>query len=228
MYKMCGNNVKLKFLFLWHLIAIICFLSINTSSSTYLKLNNNNHRIIDDSNANNDSSNDDDGSNNKEDNFVSGTEVERRMFSGLVYNKPTTTKTENADSNNNLRFQSLSVQQTSKERLAAIEKMKVGICACKFEDTISATKVTGEAGAGDCAPKTALCGFCMNAAYASYWNPAQDTCAQYFGPAKQVCEAVAGGASKAGEALEHLYKTYGPEFGATAVWCRHNGCCAAE
>ena len=68
----------------------------------------------------------------------------------------------------------------------------------------------------------------MNAAYASYWNPAQDTCAQYFGPAKQVCEAVAGGASKAGEALERLYKTYGPEFGATAVWCRQNGCCAAE
>ena len=143
-------------MFLWHLIAIICFLSINTSSSTYLKLNNNNHRIIDDSNANNDSSNDDDGSNNKEDNFVSGTEVERRMFSGLVYNKPTTTKTENADSNNNLRFQSLSVQQTSKERLAAIEKMKVGICACKFEDTISATKVTGEAGAG--VQWGALCG----------------------------------------------------------------------
>ena len=65
MYKMCGNNVKLKFLFLWHLIAIICFLSINTSSSTDLKLNNNNHRIIDDSNDNNDS-------NKKENNFVSG------------------------------------------------------------------------------------------------------------------------------------------------------------
>ena len=62
---MCGNNVKLKFLFLWHLIAIICFLSINTSSSTDLKLNNNNHRIIDDSNDNNDS-------NKKENNFVSG------------------------------------------------------------------------------------------------------------------------------------------------------------
>ena len=69
---MCGNNVKLKFLFLWHLIAIICFLSINTSSSTDLKLNNNNHRIIDDSNDNNDSSNDNNDSNKKENNFVSG------------------------------------------------------------------------------------------------------------------------------------------------------------
>ena len=59
----------------------------------------------------------------------------------------------------------------------------------------------------------------MIAAYASYWNPAQDTCAQYVLQAKQVCKAVAGGASKAGEALEHLYKTYGPEFGAIILLC---------
>ena len=44
----------------------------------------------------------------------------------------------------------------------------------------------------------------------------------------QVCDAVAGGAGKAAEDLEHLYKTYGPQFGATAVWCKQMGCCNAE
>ena len=166
-------------------------------------------------------------------NFVSGTEVERRMFSGLVYNSPKSPtvpakvkKLENKG--NNLRFQGLSLQEKTQQRAEAIEKMKLGVCACKFEDSVTPTKVMGEAERGFCAPKTAICGFCMNAAYVSYWNPSQDSCAQYIGEAKQVCEAVAGGASKAAEDLEHLYKTYGPQFGATAVWCKQMGCCNAE
>ena len=147
------------------------------------------------------------------------------MFSGLVYNSPKSPtvpskvkKLENKG--NNLRFQGLSLQEKTQQRAEAIEKMKIGVCACKFEDSITPTKVMGEAERGMCAPKTAICGFCMNAAYVSYWHPNQDSCAQYIGEAKQVCDAVAGGAGKAAEDLEHLYKTYGPQFGATAVWCK--------
>ena len=82
-------------------------------------------------------------------NFVSGTEVERRMFSGLVYNSKSPTvpskvkKLENKG--NNLRFQSLSLQEKTQQRAEAIEKMKIGVCACKFEDSITPTKVMGEA-----------------------------------------------------------------------------------
>ena len=162
-------------------------------------------------------------------NFVSGTEVERRMFSGLVYNSPKSHTVKKLENNgNNLRFQGLSLQQKTQQRAEAIEKMKIGVCACKFQDSVTPTKVMGEAERGVCAPKTAICGFCMNAAYVSYWNPSQDSCAQYIAEAKQVCDAVAGGASKAAEDLEHLYKTYGPQFGATAVWCKQMGCCNAE
>ena len=67
-------------------------------------------------------------------NFVSGTEVERRMFSGLVYNSPKSPtvpskvkKLENKG--NNLRFQGLSLQEKTQQRAEAIEKNE-NRCLC--------------------------------------------------------------------------------------------------
>ena len=135
-------NVRINLL-LYFIVATMCVMSIKTSSSTLIQANNNNRRIVDNSVG-------DDNTAavlalfaDKKENFVSGTEVERRMFSGLVYNSPNkkTEKSDGENNHNNLRFQSLSIQQTQQARLDAIHTMKVGICACKFEDTITETKI---------------------------------------------------------------------------------------
>ena len=106
---------------------------------------------------------------------------------------------------------------------AALQGMK-DMCSCKFADTTTETEPIGGRNA-KCAPKAAICGFCMNAAYAAYWNPDQDTCAQYMNEARDVCKKVAEGAQHAGPELGKLYQAYGPEFGASSVWCKSQSCC---
>ncbi len=106
------------------------------------------------------------------------------------------------------------------------QKMKIGGCKCDFLAGVSATKIVGST--AKCAPKTALCGFCMNAAWAAYWQPDVDSCQQYMMGAKGVCEDIASGAKAAKDDIGKLYEMYGPLFGASAVWCREQGCCNGE
>ena len=103
-------------------------------------------------------------------------------------------------------------------------KVKLGACACDYMADVSATKIVGST--PNCAPKVALCGFCMNAAWAAYWQPEQDTCQQYLMGANGVCKSIAEGAKAAKKEIGLLYEMYGPQFGASTVWCREQGCCA--
>ena len=105
----------------------------------------------------------------------------------------------------------------------AMKNMKA-ICSCNFADTTTETKPIGGYSA-QCAPKAAICGFCMNAAYAAYWSPGEDTCAQYLGEAQDVCYKVAAGTKQAGPEIGKLYEAYGPTFGASSVWCKSQSCC---
>jgi hypothetical protein len=130
-----------------------------------------------------------------------------------------------ADVMNEVRFRNKNTVKHSVKHLLK-HKMKIGGCACDFMSGVTATKIVGST--GNCAPKVALCGFCMNAAWAAYWHPDQDTCKQYVLGAKGVCESIAGGASAAAADIGFLYEKYGPQFGASAVWCREMGCCAME
>jgi hypothetical protein len=74
-----------------------------------------------------------------------------------------------------------------------------------------------------------MCMFCMGAAYNDYWDDKVDSCDPYIGKAKDVCKAVAG-AVKGGakKDLAAMYKAFGPQFGASAVFCREGGCCAGK
>lgn len=157
--------------------------------------------------------------------------IEQRMFGFL---KPTPSKRNSVEEGSTqLRGRTPSpprfarVASEAELAQAAVQKMKTGICACKWIDSTTSTKPIGVGEEGKCAPRSALCGFCMNAAYASYWDPGQDTCAQYINGAKKVCQEVAKGAMKAGQEIGSLYEMYGPQFGASTVWCRENGCCLA-
>ena len=102
---------------------------------------------------------------------------------------------------------------------AAAEATAIGPCSCEFD----------EVGKANCAPKSAMCMFCMGAAYNAYWSPDVDSCDPYEGKAKDVCKAVAGAAKGGAKAkLEKMYIAFGPQFGATAVYCRDGGCCAGK
>jgi hypothetical protein len=103
----------------------------------------------------------------------------------------------------------------------------IGPCSCDFLSGVTDTKIVGST--ANCAPKNALCMFCMGAAYNDYWQPSADSCEPYIGKAKDVCKAVAG-AVKGGakKELETMYNNYGPQFGASAVFCREGGCCAGK
>jgi len=96
-----------------------------------------------------------------------------------------------------------------------------------------------------CPPTGAFCGFCMNAAYASYWQPldtklktadlAAQTCQKYVGGVKEVCEkiakAVAGALGDDPAKMDDIskyYIAYGPYFGASAAFCRESKCCLGE
>ena len=102
----------------------------------------------------------------------------------------------------------------------------IGACKCDFLSGVTATKPVGST--ANCAPISALCMFCEQAAYAGYWTPDVDTCQAYTGKTKKVCKAVAGGAKGLAKKMEPLYAAYGPQFGATAVVCRDGGCCPKE
>lgn len=88
---------------------------------------------------------------------------------------------------------------------------------------VTSTKPVGST--ANCAPISALCMFCENAAYAGYWTPDVDTCEPYEGKTKGVCEAVAGAAKGLASKMKPLYAAYGPQFGASGVVCRDGGCC---
>ena len=130
-----------------------------------------------------------------------------------------------ADVMNEVRFRNKNTVKHSVKHMLK-HKMKIGACSCDFLSGVTATKIVGST--GNCAPKVALCGFCMNAAWAAYWHPDQDTCHQYMMGARDVCDSIAGGASAAASDIGFLYEKYGPQFGASAVWCREMGCCAVE
>ena len=143
---------------------------------------------------------------------------DKHKFNNLQYKRA-------ADVMNEVRFRNKNTVKHSVKHLLK-HKMKIGGCACDFMSGVTATKIVGST--GNCAPKVALCGFCMNAAWAAYWHPEQDTCKQYVLGAKGVCSSIAGGASAAAADIGFLYEKYGPQFGASAVWCREMGCCAME
>ena len=130
-----------------------------------------------------------------------------------------------ADVMNEVRFRNRNTVKHSVKHMLK-HKMKIGACSCDFLSGVTATKIVGST--GNCAPKVALCGFCMNAAWAAYWHPDEDTCHQYMMGARDVCDSIAGGASAAASDIGFLYEKYGPQFGASAVWCREMGCCAVE
>ena len=160
--------------------------------------------------------------------------IEQRMFGFLKHSPSTSSNTPKVETlSPQLRGSApspprfASVQSEAEAAPTAIQKMKTGICACKWIDSTTSTKPIGVGVEGKCAPRNALCGFCMNAAYAAYWNPEEDTCAQYMNGAKTVCTEVAKGAMKAGKEIGYMYEMYGPQFGASTVWCRDNGCCLA-
>ena len=104
--------------------------------------------------------------------------------------------------------------------------MRIGPCSCDFLSGVTATKPVGST--ADCAPISALCLFCENAAYAGYWTPEVDTCEPYQGKTKGVCKAVAGAAKDLASKMKPLYAAYGPQFGASTVVCRDGGCCPKE
>lgn len=65
------------------------------------------------------------------------------------------------------------------------------------------------------------------------WSPNDDllaTCSEpYVSKAKDVCKAVAGAVKGSASAkLKVMYQAFGPQFGASAVFCREGGCCAGK
>ena len=103
----------------------------------------------------------------------------------------------------------------------------IGPCSCDFLSGVTATKPVGST--ANCAPKSALCLFCMGAAYNDYWSPKVDSCEPYVSKAKDVCKAVAGAVKGSASAkLKVMYQAFGPQFGASAVFCREGGCCAGK
>ena len=123
-----------------------------------------------------------------------------------------------------MRFLRQEAAAGGKAEVAA--EMKIGPCGCDFLSGVTATKPVGST--ANCAPISALCMFCENAAYAGYWTPDVDTCEPYEGKAKGVCEAVAGAAKGLASKMKPLYAAYGPQFGASGVVCRDGGCCPKE
>jgi hypothetical protein len=118
------------------------------------------------------------------------------------------------------------VQQSMETKETAKTKA-IGPCSCEFLSGVDATNPVGST--ADCAPKSALCMFCMGAAYHDYWDSTVEFCEPFIGKAKSLCETVAG-AVKGGakKELETMYKAFGPQFGASAVYCREGGCCAGK
>ena len=71
--------------------------------------------------------------------------------------------------------------------------------------------------------------FCMGAAYNDYWSPKADACEHYIGKAKDVCKLVAGAVKgTAKKEMGQMYQAFGPQFGASVVFCREGGCCAGK
>lgn len=105
-------------------------------------------------------------------------------------------------------------------------KGSIGPCSCDFLSGVSATKPVGST--PKCAPISALCMFCMNAAFNVYWGNRKDTCEDYIGDAQTLCKSVAGAVSGAKKDMHAMYMAYGPSFGASAAYCRDGGCCAGS
>lgn len=82
---------------------------------------------------------------------------------------------------------------------------------------------------GKDAPKNAECLFCTGAAYYDYWDSKRDSCEDYTGEANKVCKGIAGAVKgKAKKSLGEMYKAFGPQFGASTVFCREGGCCIGK
>ena len=125
-----------------------------------------------------------------------------------------------------MRFLRQEAAAGEKAQAETEESMKIGPCGCDFLSGVTATKPVGST--ANCAPISALCMFCENAAYAGYWTPDVDTCEPYEGKAQSVCKAVAGAAKGLASKMKPLYAAYGPQFGASGVVCRDGGCCPKE
>ena len=102
----------------------------------------------------------------------------------------------------------------------------IGACSCDFLSAVGPKKPVGST--PKCAPINALCMFCMNAAFNTYWETSKDTCAEYIGDAQSLCKSIAGSVSSAKKEMEAMYLAYGPSFGASAAYCREGGCCAGS
>ena len=118
-----------------------------------------------------------------------------------------------------MRFAGTQQAATRKASVDTEAEGSIGPCSCEFIPPDYES----------CAPKSALCMLCMSAAYNDYWHPDIDVCEPYIKGAQDMCKKVAGAVKgKAKKELESMYTAYGPNFGASAVYCRQGGCCLEE